>query len=81
MSPSVTGTAWLPLEAAQAHAAAAKSEVDVPAATGSSHRSRRAPRQALAAETNAVLEAEFRMMAHARHFVSTEADALHKEVC
>ena len=81
LSPSITGTAWIPLQSAQAHVAAAKSETNIPAATGSSHRSRRAPRDALAAETNAVLEAEFRMMAHARHFVSTEADALHKEVC
>ncbi len=80
LSPSVPGTAWIPLPAAQAHAAAAKSETNIPAATASSHRSRRAPRETLAAETNAVLEAEFRMMAHARHFVSAEADALHKEV-
>ena len=81
MSPSLTGTAWIPLQTAQSRAEASKSETDIPKATGSSHRSRRAPRDILAAETNAVLEAEFRMMQHARHFASSEADAIHKEVC
>ena len=81
MSPSLTGTAWIPLQTAQSQAEAPKSETDIPKATGSSHRSRRIPRDVLAAETNAVLEAEFRMMQHARHFASSEADAIHKEVC
>jgi hypothetical protein len=80
-SPSVSGTAWIPLQAAQHHVEAAKFETSIPAATSASHRSRRAPRDVLTAESNAAVEAEFRMMAHARHFINAEADALHKEVC
>jgi hypothetical protein len=81
LSPSVSGTAWIPLEAAHTHAESAKSETSIPASTSASHRSRRAPRDILTAEANAAVEAEFRMMAHARHFINAEADALHKEVC
>ena len=85
VSPSVTGTAWIPLQATQTHdehsrTSSSKPETSIPKATESSHRSRRAPREVLVSETNAVLEAEFRMMSHARHFVTAEADALHKEV-
>ncbi len=87
-SPSVSGTAWIPFQPSQTvtrdeqdSSNSSKPEANLPKATGSSHRSRRVPREILTAETNAVLEAEFRMMAHARHFVTAEADALHKEVC
>ena len=80
LSPSIPGTAWIPLQTAQSHAESTKSETSIPAATSASHRSRRAPRDILTAESNAAVESEFRMLAHARHFVAAEADALHKEV-
>jgi hypothetical protein len=67
-------------QAAQSHIEAAKAEANIPSSNSSSHRSRRAPREVLSAEANAIVEAEFRMLAHARHFVAAEADALHKEV-